>query len=96
MSRSKSRRMAAKARKESEDDLPLMITMVGDPEIVRLKWLGVLPPDAMASEREALIGGDDSYHVAAPDEFDGGLPPPHTRRRHRERQALRHDLSRMP
>ena len=41
--------------------------MIGDPEIVRLKWLGVLPPDAMASEREALIG-DNVHCVAAPDE----------------------------
>ena len=68
MSRSKSKSVLGKARREAGDGTPLMITMIGDPEIVRLKWLGVLPLDAMASEREALVGGDDSYHVAAPDE----------------------------
>ena len=69
MSRRKSKSVLGKTRrKRTRTILPLMITMIGDPEIVRLKWLGVLPADAMASEREALIGGNDSYHVAAPDE----------------------------
>ena len=70
MSRSKSKRVAGRVRKEGGGDgTPLLMTIIGDPEIVRLKWLGVLAPDAMASEREALIGDDDRYHVAAPDEL---------------------------
>ena len=70
MSRSKSKRVAGRARKEGGGDgTPLLMTIIGNPEIVRLKWLGVLAPDAMASEREALTGRDDRYHVAAPDEL---------------------------
>jgi hypothetical protein len=34
---------------------------------VRLKWLGILAPDAMASPREALLA-DNVHYVAAPDE----------------------------
>jgi hypothetical protein len=67
VSRRRSKSVLGKTRKENADDMPLMITMIGDPEIVRLKWLGVLPADAMASEREALIG-DNVHCLAAPDE----------------------------
>jgi hypothetical protein len=67
VSRRRSKSVLGKTRKENADDMPLMITMIGDPEIVRLKWMGVLPADAMASEREALIG-DNVHCVAAPDE----------------------------
>jgi hypothetical protein len=63
MSRSKSKSVLGKARREAGDGTPLLITMIGDPEIVRLKWLGALPADAMASEREALIGNDVYYRA---------------------------------
>jgi hypothetical protein len=41
---------------------PLLLTIVGDPEIKRLQWLGQLPPGAMPSNREAMVR--DIHYVA--------------------------------
>ena len=50
----------------------MLVTIVGDPEIVRLKWLGTLAPNAMASPREALLA-NNVYYAAAPDELTAGF-----------------------
>jgi hypothetical protein len=53
---------------------PMLLTIEGNPEIGRLKWMGALPPGSMGSEREALIGHDvmsisprDDIHFVALD-----------------------------
>ena len=42
------------------------MTIVGDPEISRLKTLGLIPSGAMSSDREAMMG--DELISAGPDE----------------------------
>jgi hypothetical protein len=58
-SRAKTRSLLARARWLNHKDGPIFLTIVGDPECVRLG----LP---MASNREAMIGED--HFEAAPDE----------------------------
>ena len=57
-------------RRLSRRERPVFI-LENDPEVRRRQWLGLLPPDVMTSDREALVGG--AYHQAAPDEATGAF-----------------------
>ena len=67
MTTAKGRSMLARARKlGAQKGGPRLLTIIGNPEIQRLKDLGLLAVGAMGSSREAMIGND--HYVAAPDE----------------------------
>ena len=50
----------------SQTDGPYLLTIEGNPEVSELSTLGLIPPDAMGSRRDAMIG--DDYFVALDDE----------------------------
>ena len=55
----KGRSMLARARRlNAQRGGPRLLTIIGDPEIRRLKNKGLLAPMAMASNREAMVNGD--------------------------------------
>lgn len=50
--------MIKRMRRVRQIGTPRLITIVGDPELARLKFIGQLAPLAMASNREAMVGGE--------------------------------------
>ena len=54
--------MLNRARKLNRQDGPLLLTIVGDPEVRKLQYEGRLPPFSMASNREAMVR--DIHYVA--------------------------------
>lgn len=62
----KGRSLVKRARRLHDSDQPLLVTICGDPEVSRLRTLGLIPPDAMGSPRDAMMG--DELVVALDDE----------------------------
>ena len=50
------RSLVRRARRLNESDGPIFLTIEGNPEVSRLRTLGLIPPDAMGSPRDAMMG----------------------------------------
>jgi hypothetical protein len=65
------RSLIRRARRLNESDGPMFLTIEGNPEVSRLRTLGHIPPDAMGSDRDAMIGHE--LFVALDDETTGAF-----------------------